>query len=202
SAFWAHIPGTWVVNTPTTVNAMCAYLKDYYLAAAKTVDPAVWQEFGIDAKSFERGVVSLLMQALPQDFGSVSTRLPVFFLGMCCGPLQLVMWLFFLACVWVSWFRIQSIPVSNVTLAGRDRVNVFQRQLEAWVIYCGLLGTLVYLSLAIMQLRIHPSSAVMQSIISSMSVSMAQAFLTTVMSSTLQRLSEFLREYACIREAV
>jgi hypothetical protein len=202
--FIEELPGSWVVQTPSTANALCAYVKDYFLVAGKAQAPGFWQDIKIDAKVFERGVTSLLMRAVPGDFGGLAVIPSVFLLATCCGPLQVLMWFCWIVSLCITMLRFLCLLFGvSQRVDGGLRIwsaDALQKQMESWTVYFGLLGTLLYLSLAIMQLRIHPSSAVMQSIISAMSVSMSQAFLTTVVSSTLQRVSEFGREMVAVRE--
>ncbi len=258
------IPALWSVNTPTTAEAVCAYLKDYFLPTAKALNPdyAGVTPVGLKPKDFERGVVHPFMRVLPADYGSVSVLVEVFFFNTVNGQLQALMFYGLLAALFLMTLRLalltrppwrdvlgtaelqvqikarhlqggtrNLLPLEGALNPGRAAVEqaariglatpeevaevrarvetVFQanqvglyilRQLEAWVIYFGLLGTLLFLSLAIMQLRIHPSTAVMQSILASMSITMAQAFLTTIVSSTLQRFMESVREALTARE--
>lgn len=250
-------PVVWSFATPTTTEAVCAYLKDYFFNTAKTLNPAYASAgpIRLSAKDFERGVVHPFMRVLPADYGNISVLPTVFLFNTCNGPLQALMFACFgaglilllvrlvalveiptLRLRWYETGRTRSRTVRRLALASdlspldaaerwletdvkvrsqdeieREIEEAFEinqtgmyivRQLESWIIYFGLLGTLVYLSLAIMQLRIHPSTAVMQSILASMSVTMAQAFLTTIVSSTLQRIVESAREMTSSKEAL
>lgn len=68
----------------------------------------------------------------------------------------------------------------------------YLQELKAAIVYLGLLGTLAYLVWALLCIRIDASSAKMQAILSMTSNTMSGAFLTTVASSTLHQIIQFL----------
>ncbi|HYH64011.1 MAG TPA: hypothetical protein VD866_04865 [Urbifossiella sp.] len=164
-----RIPFLFSITTPTTIEALAAFLREHWVGTAKALNPDyAAAPLAVKPRDFEKLVVHPLMSVLPADFSSVPVLTQVFVFNTLNGELQLLMLLNLemgLLVLLVRYVRLVALarwspaPAAAVRAAATGRY--VSAELGSWIVFWGLLGTLVFLALAVVQLRISASSAVM-----------------------------------------